>query len=393
MQTSNIFVLIFLLVLSSLARSELSLENLNLNVNKVTYIGHAGDDRLFLSEQSGSIKIVSNGELLPTPFLNISSLSNGGFEQGLLSFAFHPDYQVNGYVFVFYSNLADHATVARYQVSKEDPNIIDVSTAQVIYSVNEGGGHYGSQLAFGPDGYLYLSIGDGGTQGDPECDAQDFSNTLGAVLRIDVDENTNIPPYYGIPKDNPFDGTAGTPDAEVWAYGFRNPWRFSFDRLTGELYISDVGQNAREEVNIEAANFVGGNNYGWKAMEGSFCFDSGSPPSNCPIATPSCESKALTPPAIEYDHNSGDCSITGGYVYRGNINSQLSGGYLYGDWCSGRLWVSKETKSVRESELLNISLNSITTFGESENGEIYLSNGSNVYLLKDDDFIFFNGFE
>lgn len=393
MQNVYKYLLILLLVLSNHARSELTLENLNLNVSLVTYIGHAGDDRLFIAQQSGLIKIFSEGALLATPFLDISALSNNGFEQGLLSFAFHPDFQNNGYLFVYYSNLADHSTVARYQVSKADANVVEASTAQVIYSVSEGAGHYGGQVAFGPDGYLYLSIGDGGTQGDPECDAQDFSNTLGTVLRIDVDQNINTPPYYAIPKDNPYDGSKGTPDAEVWAYGFRNPWRFSFDRLTDELYISDVGQYSREEVNIEAANFIGGNNYGWKAMEGTFCYDANTPPSNCPIGTPTCTSMALTPPAIEFDHDSGDCSITGGYVYRGNINSQLWGGYLYGDWCSGNLWVSKDGKSGRQSELLNISLGQLTTFGEDVNGEIYLSNGSNVFLINDDDRIYFNGFE
>ena len=393
MQTSHRILLILLMTASNYASSELILEDQGINFNLVTFIGHAGDDRLFIAEQSGLIKIIENGTVLPTPFLNISALSNNGFERGLLSFAFHPQYQSTGYIFVFYSNLANHSTIARYQVSKANPNLIDNSSAQVIYSVTEGTGHYGGQVAFGPDGYLYVSIGDGGTQGDPECDSQDFSNTLGTILRLDIDQNITTPPFYGIPNDNPYDGTVGSPDSEVWAHGFRNPWRFSFDRLTGELYISDVGQNTREEVNIETANFIGGNNYGWKAMEGTFCFDSNSPPNNCPISTPICNSKDLTPPAIEYDHNSGDCSITGGYVYRGNQVNQLIGGYLYGDWCSGRIWISKEESRIRQSELLNISLNQMTTFGEDNNGEIYISNGSNIYQIKNNDNIFINGFE
>lgn len=385
--------MLFCILISANLHAELVIENLNINVDLVTYIGHAGDERVFIAEQRGQIKIFANGALLSSPFLDISSLSNNGFERGLLSFAFHPDYQNNGFLFVFYSNLQNHATVARYKVSSSDPNQIDASSATVIYSTTEGTGHYGGQLGFGHDGYLYLSIGDGGTQGDPECDAQDPANTLGTILRIDINQNINTPPYYAIPSDNPFDGSIGSPDPEVWSYGYRNPWRFSFDKLTGDFYFSDVGQYTREEVNFEALGTLGGNNYGWKAMEGTFCHDSNSPPNNCPISTPSCGSLNLVAPIIEYDHNDGDCSITGGYVYRGTIASQLWGGYLYGDWCTGNIWISRLTLTGRASELLTISLPQITTFGEDANGEVYLSNGSNVYIIKNDDLIFVNGFE
>lgn len=386
-------LIILFFITSTLTDAALVLEDLGINLNNVTFIGHANDDRLFISQQSGEILIYENGVLNPTPFLSVSALVNGGFEQGLLSFAFHPDYQSNGFVFVFYSNLSNHATVARYQVSAADPNVVDESTATVIYSVNEGTGHYGGQVGFGHDGYLYFSIGDGGTQGDPECDAQDSSNVLGSILRIDVDQNVATFPFYGIPVDNPFDGTGGAPDAEVWSFGFRNPWRFSFDRLNGDFYFSDVGQNTREEFNFEASDAAGGNNYGWKAMEGNFCHDNNDPPSNCPLDTPICGSVALTPPAVDYSHTGGHCSITGGYVYRGDLASQLTGSYIYGDWCSGVMWASHQTEVVWETEELGISLSNVTTFGEDSGGEVYLSNGSAVFVILNDDLIFIDRFE
>ncbi len=387
------YLLLLLMLPCVWLKAALVLENLNLNVNNVTFIGHAGDERLFIAQQAGQIYIYTNGSLNPTPFLDVSSLVNSGFEQGLLSFAFHPDYANNGYVFVFYSNLSNHATVARYTRSDADPNAVDPLSATVIYGVDEGTGHYGGQLGFGPDGYLYLSIGDGGTQGDPECDAQDSINVLGSILRLDVDQNTDTPPYYGIPNGNPFTGVGAEHDAEVWSYGFRNPWRFSFDRQTGDFYFSDVGQNNREEVNFEALGTAGGRNYGWKAMEGTFCHNNNNPPTNCPVGTPICGSKELTAPAIEVDHGSGDCSITGGYVYRGQLASQLRGEYLFGDWCSGAIRASKQDKAIWNTRTLNISLARATTFGEDVNGEVYISDGDAIHLITNDDLIFIDDFD
>ena len=387
---------ILLLLLSmfiSTGQSALTIEDLNVNLNKITYLGHADDDRLFIAQQEGQMMIYQNQSLNPTPFLDISDLVNNGFEQGLLSFAFHPDYQNTGFVFVFYSNLSNHATVARYEVSDSNPNLIDTNTATVIYSVNEGAGHYGGQLGFGHDGYLYISIGDGGTQGDPECDSQDPTNVLGSILRIDVDQNVTTMPFYGIPADNPFDGTNGTPAPEVWSFGFRNPWRFSFDRTNGDFYFSDVGQSSREEFNVESFGTPGGGNYGWKAMEGDFCHDNNNPPTNCPLGTPICGSLELVDPAVSYTRAGGNCSITGGYVYRGNEASQLWGSYIYADWCSGNIWASHEDQAVWETELLNISLSNTTTFGEDAIGEVYLSNGSSVYKIINDDLIFITRFE
>ena len=381
------------LAMTEAPRAALDLQSIVSGLERVTFVGHANDDRLFIAEQSGEILIFSEGALLPTPFLDVSGLVNNGFERGLLSFAFHPDYANNGFVFVFYSNLQNHATVARYQVSAVDPNVVNAASATVIYSVAEGSGHYGGQLGFGGDGYLYFSIGDGGSQNDPECDAQNTANVLGSIVRIDVNQNINTTPFYGIPADNPFVGMGGMPAEEVWSYGFRNPWRFSFDRLTGDFYFSDVGQNTREEFNFEPAGAVGGSNYGWKAMEGTFCHDNNTPPSNCPLDTPACGSLDLTPPAFEYPTANGSCSITGGYVYRGATAAQLYGSYLYGDWCSGNIWAADENAGVWSSNLLSINLPAVTTFGEDSTGEVYLSNGSAVYRINDTDRIFFNGFE
>ena len=388
----NLLMLALLMVSAFSVRSELVLDNIVGNLTNVTFIGHANDERLFIAQQTGEIYIYAQGALSATPFLDISGLVNNGFERGLLSFAFHPDYENTGYLFVFYSNTSNHATLARYQVSAGDPNLMDPNSATIIYGVNEGSGHYGGQLGFGSDGYLYFSIGDGGSQNDPECDAQNTANVLGSILRIDVDQNVNSVPFYGIPVDNPFVGMGGNPADEVWSYGFRNPWRFSFDRLTGDFYFSDVGQNTREEFNFEMAGASGGNNYGWKAMEGTFCHDNNTPPSNCPLSTPSCGSVDLTPPAFEYNRANGNCSITGGYVYRGSVATQVYGRYLYGDWCSGNIWAAQNSGSWT-TELLSVSLPSVTTFGEDHRGEVYLSNGSTVYRISDTDRIFATGFE
>ncbi len=385
-------LLLLMLLPCGWLNAALVLENLNLNVDNVTFIGHAGDQRLFIAQQAGQMLIYDQGALSPSPFLDVSALVNSGFEQGLLSFAFHPDYANNGFVFVFYSDLNNHATVARYRRSDSDANAVDPASATVVYAVDEGTGHYGGQLGFGPDGYLYVSIGDGGSQQDPECDAQDPMNVLGSILRIDVDQNVDTPPHYGIPADNPFSGGAGEHDAEVWSFGFRNPWRFSFDRLTGDFYFSDVGQFTREEVNFLAAGSAGGQNYGWKAMEGTFCHDANDPPSNCPTGTPICGAVELIAPAIEYDHSQSDCSITGGYVYRGQLASQLRGEYLAGDWCSGTIRASQQINQVWQTRILSISLPRITTFGEDVHGELYASDGDAIHRIINDDLIFVDGF-
>ncbi|MEM7583568.1 MAG: PQQ-dependent sugar dehydrogenase [Acidobacteriota bacterium] len=372
--------------------TELELVELATGLSGVTYITHAGDDRLFLTTQSGQVRIFDGGQILPTPFLDLTALVGSGFEQGLLSLAFHPDYATNGFFFVFYSDTTDDPVIARYEVMAGDPNQADPASGVTVMTIPHFGGHYGGQLKFGPDGYLYFAIGDGGQQQDPDCRAQNLSLLQGKMMRIDINQNVDMPPYHGIPMDNPFFG-AGDPPDEVWAIGFRNPWRFSFDRMTGDLFISDVGQFQREEVSFQPAASTGGENYGWKVMEGTFCFDPDPLDPDCPSGTASCSDPGYTPPIIEYDHSGGDCSITGGYLYRGSRIPGLDGYYVYGDWCTGNLWAARLDGGSWISELLQISLPSITTFGEDSGGEIYLTNGSTLYRLEGPGLIFEDGFE
>jgi hypothetical protein len=231
--------------------------------------------------------------------------------------------------------------------------------------------HNGGQLAFGPDGYLYVGMGDGGSANDPMCNGQRDEALLGKILRIDVDANVDTPPFYGIPPDNPFAALGGARD-EIWAKGLRNPWRFSFDRQTGDLYIGDVGQGAREEVDFQAAGSPGGRNYGWKVMEGTQCGGGGT--SGCPSGTPACNSPALTAPVLEYSHSDGNCSITGGYVYRGRSFPELAGTYFYGDYCSGRIWgATRSAAETWSTRLFARRATGLTTFGEDVGGEIYLA--------------------
>ncbi len=372
--------------------TDLELVELVPGLSNLVAITHAGDERLFLSHQSGQVRIFDGAQVLPTPFLDLTALVGSGFEQGLLSIAFHPDYATNGFFFVFYSDTVDDPVIARYEVMSGNPNLADPSSGVILMTIPHFGGHYGGQLQFGPDGYLYFAIGDGGQQQDPDCRAQNLSLLQGKMLRIDVDQNVGVPPFHGIPMDNPFFG-AGDPPDEVWAIGFRNPWRFSFDRLNGDLFISDVGQFQREEVSFQPTASTGGENYGWKVMEGTFCFDPDPLDPDCPAGTQSCSDASFTPPIIEYDHSVGDCSITGGYVYRGSRISGFQGYYVYGDWCTGKLWAASEDAGVWTSELLQISLPAITSYGEGVDGEIYLTNGSTLYHLDGPGPIFADGFE
>ncbi|MCH9650070.1 MAG: PQQ-dependent sugar dehydrogenase [Deltaproteobacteria bacterium] len=370
----------------------LELNNLTGGLSDIVAITHAGDSRLFLTDKAGLIRIWDGSQVLPVPFLDISSLVSFGFEQGLLSVAFHPDYATNGYFFVFYSDTDTNPSIARYQVMAGDPNRAEPTSGETLMTIPHFGGHYGGQLQFGPDGYLYFAIGDGGQQEDPFCRAQTPNLLQGKMMRIDVDQNLNTAPFYGIPPDNPFLG-GGPPADEVWAIGFRNPWRFSFDRVSGDLFISDVGQFAHEEVNQQPANSPGGENYGWRIMEGVSCFDPDPIDPDCPVATASCFDPSYTMPIIDYDHSQGDCSITGGYVYRGIGIAGLNGRYVYGDWCTGNLWAALDDGGTWNAELLDISLLNVTTFGEAADGEIYLTNGSILYRIDAAGGIFADGFE
>ena len=348
------------------------------SLTSITAITHAGDPRLFVTLQLGQIVIWDGAAVRPTPFLDVSSLILCCGERGLLSTAFHPNYAANGFFFIYYTDLEGRLVIARYRRSSNDPNRADpfsgVTLLQIEHAVNAN--HNGGQLQFGPDGFLYIGTGDGGAGGDPPCNAQRTDTLLGKLLRIDVDQNVDTPPHYGIPAENPFVSTTG-PD-EAWAKGLRNPWRFSFDRLTGDLFIGDVGQGAREEIDDQPLTAGGGQNYGWKIMEGTLCTgDRGS----CPADVPPCFDPRFTAPILEYDHGGGRCSVTGGYVYRGLSIPGLYGMYVFGDFCAGTIWAASQQGSVWTSVLLPIQAANLTTFGEDVNGELYVGTESGTLFL------------
>lgn len=323
-----------------------------------------GSGRLFVVEQSGRIRVVQNGQLLPEPFLDLTDRVVSGGERGLLAVAFHPNYRENGLFFVNYTGAEGHTRVARYRVSAADPNRADPGSGEVILLVEQPyANHNGGDTKFGPDGYLYIALGDGGAGGDPHNHGQNLESLLGKLLRIDVDGSTP----YGIPPDNPFVSRPGRD--EIWAYGLRNPWRFSFDRQTGDLYIADVGQNRLEEINFQPASSGGGQNYGWNIYEARERFKQG---------------EAANPvfPVAQYTHDEGGCSITGGYVYRGQEIPWLQGAYLYGDYCTGKIWALSRQDGEWKSRLLLETPHRISSFAEDQAGELYVvHHGGEVYKL------------
>lgn len=361
------------------ARPEIQLELVRGGLSSIVDIGAADDGYLFLVGQNGIIWRMSESGDEIAEFADLTSMVGSGFEQGALSVAAHPDYAANGFVFVYLSDPDDETVVMRFERDAVDPTIADVSTGVELMRFDQDG-HYGGDLSFGPDGFLYFGVGDGGQQQDPFCRAQTPGLYQGKLLRIDVDQNIDTEPYYGVPPSNPFVGVPGTPD-EIWALGFRNPWRMGFDRLTGDLMIADVGQFAREEVSFQPADSTGGENYGWKVMEGTSCFDPDPIDPDCPVTTASCFDSSYVEPVLEYDHSGGGCSITGGFVYRGASFADLDGQYFYGDWCTGELWVATGSGTTWSPELLDVSLPSITSFGESGPGELFATNGSAVYQI------------
>ena len=335
------------------------------------YAGHAGDGsgRLFVIEKEGRIRIVTDGRLAPDPFLDIAAIVNSrANERGLLGLAFHPNYASNGRFFVFYTDGRGATVVAEYRVSS-DPSRADPASAQVLLTQAQPfANHNGGMLAFGSDGMLYVALGDGGSAGDPQGNGQRLDTLLGKLLRLDVSE----PGVYRVPPDNPFVGVSGA-RAEIWAYGLRNPWRFSFDRAAGDLYIADVGQNSFEEIDFAAASSPGGENYGWKVMEGRSCFQPG----------PDCDSLRFTPPIAVYGRDEG-CSVTGGYVYRGAAHPALIGAYVFGDYCSGNVWTLRRDAGGAWRLTLQGEVDArITSFGEDEAGEIYITDdGGRVLRLR-----------
>lgn len=345
-----------------------ALETVTTGLPSITAITSAGDGRLFLTIQSGTIRIWDGTQVLPTPFLDLSTKITCCGERGLLSTAFHPLYAPNGFFFVNYTNLTGDTVVARYRVSSGDPNRADPDSAAILLTIIQPfANHNGGQLQFGPDGFLYIGMGDGGSGDDPFCNAQRADTLLGKLLRIDVNQNVNTPPFYGIPPENPFVSTGGP--AEAWAKGLRNPWRFSFDRLTGDLFIGDVGQGAREEIDYQALTSRGGQNYGWKLMEGTLCGGGGN--AGCVSPVPPCGDPAYTLPILEYGHDGGNCSVTGGYMYRGLSIPDLYGMYVYGDYCSGTIWAAAQQSGVWSSAPLSVTVPVLTTFGEDAKGDLY----------------------
>jgi glucose/arabinose dehydrogenase len=321
----------------------------------------AGDARQFVVEQPGRIRIIANGQLVATPFLDITAKVQYGGEQGLLSVAFHPQYSANGLFFVYYTRRPDgDIIIERYRVSA-NTSVADATSAKQILVVphRAASNHNGGLALFGPDGMLYIGTGDGGGGGDVPNNAQNLTLLLGKLLRIDV--NTGDP--YSIPASNPYVAGTGGARGEIWASGLRNPWRFAFDRTTDNLYVADVGQGEWEEVNVVSAA-TKPVNYGWRIMEGAHCYN---PSTNCNTA-------GLTQPVHEYNHSGGKCSITGGFVYRGTVLTGIAGTYFFADYCEGKVrsfrLANNVATNIQEYDLGNLGF--VTSFGEDAAGELYV---------------------
>ncbi len=317
-----------------------------------------GSGRLFVIEKVGRIRIIEDDRLLDTPFLDISDrVDSSGNEQGLLGLAFHPRYRENGRFFVNYTDISGDTVVARFQVSS-DPGLADPNSEVPLLGYDQPfPNHNGGAITFGPEGYLYIGSGDGGSAGDPFGNAQNTGALLGKILRLDVDSAEP----YAVPADNPFGN-------EVWAYGLRNPWRISFDRVTRDLYIGDVGQGQWEEIDFLAAGSPAGANFGWDYREGAHDFEGGGP-------------AGMIDPVAEYSHPEGGCAVTGGYVYRGSM-LEWNGIYLYGDYCTGLIWGLMQIDGAWQTQLLFDIDVTITSFGQDEGGEVYLlSDSGGVFRL------------
>jgi hypothetical protein len=350
---------------------DLALDTVATGLSSPLFVTAAPGDRsrMFIVERTGQIRILRGGAILPTPFLDIGDRVSSGPERGLLGMAFPPDYASTAYVVVYYVDPGDNTNLSRFRVPLGTPDLADPASEDTLLTIAQPvGDHNGGMLAFGPDGFLYLSSGDGGCCGDPNGRGQDRTELLGSLLRLDVGP---IGPYT-IPAGNPW---AGHPTFrhELWNYGLRNPWRFSFDRSTGDLYIADVGDNSREEVTVLPGTSAGGENLGWRIMEGSECFGGGL-----------CDQSGLTLPALDYDHGEG-CSVIGGYVYRGRAMPGLRGAYFYSDFCAGWLrsfrWAGGTIGDQRQYDLIDPS-ELVTSFGEDADGELYMTTeAGNVYRI------------
>jgi glucose/arabinose dehydrogenase len=342
------------------------------------------DDRLFVLEQPGQIELLNlDGSSIGT-FLDIEDLvvfGSGNDERGLLGMAFSPTFETDRLFYLNYSNNSGATTIARYQVMSGNPNLADESTAEIILTISQPfTNHNGGRIAFGPDGYLYIAMGDGGSQGDPSNRAQNLNDLLGKVLRIDV--SGGLGSGYTNPPTNPFFGGVAGLD-QIWAYGLRNPWGLTFDSVTGDLYVADVGQGSWEEVNVQAAASTGGENYGWRLMEGNHCFN---PPSGC-------DDGSLVHPVHEYSHAGGRCSVTGGVLYRGSI-AEIQGHYFFAEWCTSQIWsfrwngaggISDFVERTAEFAPDGSTISNISGFGTDGHGEMYLCDrgtGANGEIFK-----------
>ena len=334
-----------------------------------------GSGRLFIVEKGGRIRIVKNGNLLATPFLDISSSVSRGGEQGLLGLAFHPSFETNRKFYVNFTNTAGNTVIREYKASSTNRDRVASGSARTLLKITQPySNHNGGMLAFGRDGYLYIGTGDGGSAGDPGNRAQSLNSLLGKMLRIDVNGRTSTKPYR-VPGSNPYVGRAGL--NEIWQRGLRNPWRFSFDRSNGNLWIGDVGQNTWEEVDRAVRTSSGPGkaiNWGWRVMEGRHCYQPAS----------GCNTSGKKKPLVEYKHTDGRCSITGGYVYRGSAIPALRGYYVYGDYCTGEVWAVASGASAPAAGIRLLDTpRAIAGFGQDDQGELYLCDlgGDAVYKI------------
>ncbi len=370
----NCYLLFFFLTCSFLlsAQIEIELEEVASGFDDPVDITNAGadDDRLFVVEQDGRIKIVNPGTSSHATFMDIDDRVTSGGESGLLGLAFHPDYANNGFFFVNYTRNGGDTRISRFSVMPNNPDQGDPDSEVVLMTIEQPyWNHNGGGIKFGADGYLYIGMGDGGSGGDPQNFSQNRQSLLGKMLRIDINTTT-----YGVPLDNPFVNDPNTLN-EIWAIGVRNPWRFSFDRETGDMWMGDVGQSAREEVNFQAANSTGGENYGWRCYEGENSYNTGG-----------CGSSSdYEFPVFTYNNTgSVGCSITGGFIYRGAQYPDIYGVYFVGDYCSGRIWALENNGdgTWNDSQVLDIESNQLSTFGEDSDGELYLAKHGQGRIFK-----------
>lgn len=363
MKTTLLFLLC--LIGGSAFSQTIAVQQFATGFNDPVEIVHAGDSRLFVVQQSGQIRVLnSNGTVNATNFLNVQPLISTGSERGLLGLAFHPQFATNGFFYINYTNTAGNTVIARYTRSIANQDVADPSSAQILLTITQPfSNHNGGCLRFGPDGYLYIGMGDGGSGGDPQNNGQNTNTLLGKMLRIDVDSGSP----YSSPATNPFVGVAGSD--EIYAIGLRNPWKFSFDRQTGDLWIGDVGQNQIEEINKVAAGTGAGLNFGWRCYEGNQTY-----PATCTSTGP------YTMPVAQYTHANSACSITGGYVYRGTTYPNMQGKYFFADYCNSRIgYVSNTGGTVT---FTNPFTGNFTSFGEDINGELYIAGVSNGIIYK-----------